>query len=364
VERSLHTGTLVVDAMLPLGRGQRELILGDRNTGKTTLAVDAMLAQRDSDVVCVYVAIGQRGAGIRRVIDRVREAGDLSRCVFVIAEADAPAGLQWVAPYAACTMAEWFRDRGGHALLVLDDLTRHASVHRQISLLLRHPPGREAYPGDVFYLHSRLLERAARLGEDHGGGSLTALPIAETQAGNLSAFIPTNLVSITDGQIMLDARLFEQGQKPAVDVGRSVSRVGAVTQPRQMRALAENLRLDYAQFLELEAFARFGQIADADTVAQLERGKRMRALLGQLPARPQPLAVQIALLSALQSGLLDALPLASIARFRERVQSRLAADPGLLAAAGDADGADAAAARLHTWLAAIADELSAPGDST
>ena len=350
VAESLHTGTLVVDAMLPVGRGQRELILGDRNTGKTTLAVDAILAQRDSDVVCVYAAIGQRGAGIRRVVERVREHGDFGRCVFVVAEADAPAGLQWIAPYAACSVAEWFRDRGGHALLVLDDLTRHASVHRQISLLLRHPPGREAYPGDVFYLHSRLLERAARLADERGGGSLTALPIAETQAGNLSAYIPTNLVSITDGQVVLDARLFAQGQKPAVDVGRSVSRVGAVTQPPALRALAGNLRLDYAQFLELESFARFGQVADEGTRQRLEHGRRMRELLRQLPARPQPAGLQVALLTALGEGMLDALPRERVADFRTRAQAAMAADPGLLDVAGRSHEDGAARARLRDWL--------------
>lgn len=354
VDTTLHTGWLAVDALLPLGRGQRELILGDRNTGKTTLAVDAMLAQRDSDVVCVYAAIGQRGSGIRRVIDSVREHGDFSRCIFVVAEADAPAGLQWIAPYAACAMAEHFRDRGGHALLVLDDLTRHASVHRQIALLLRHPPGREAYPGDVFYLHARLLERAARLAPALGGGSLTALPIAETQAGNMSAYIPTNLISITDGQICLDSRLFQLGQKPAIDIGRSVSRVGAVTQPAVLRELASHLRLDYAQFLELEAFSRFGQLADTRTLSRLVHGRRMRRLLRQPAARPQSLAVQAALLVALREGVLDALTVAAVEQFSSQVVERLRAACGDIAARIDKEGSlrDEDAARLLAWLRA------------
>ena len=236
VTRPLATGLLVVDAMIPLGRGQRELIIGDRGTGKTAIAVDAIINQRSSDVICVYAAVGQKASSVARVIDAVRRHGAPERCLFVIGEADAAPGLQWLTPYAACTMAEYFMERGRDVLLVIDDLTKHAAAYRQVSLLLRRPPGREAYPGDIFYIHSRLLERAAKLAPERGGGSLTALPIAETQAGNISAYIPTNLISITDGQIYLDPRLFYEDQKPAVDVGKSVSRVGGKTQAPVLRS--------------------------------------------------------------------------------------------------------------------------------
>ena len=258
VTRPLATGLLVIDAMIPLGRGQRELIIGDRGTGKTAIAVDTIINQRSSDVICVYAAVGQKASSVAQVIEAVRRYGAPERCLFVIGEADAAPGLQWLTPYSACTMAEHFMAQGRDVLLVIDDLTKHAATYREISLLLRRPPGREAYPGDIFYIHSRLLERAAKLGPERGGGSLTALPIAETQAGNISAYIPTNLISITDGQIYLDPRLFYEDQKPAVDVGKSVSRVGGKTQAPVLRALSESLRLEYAQFLELEVFTRFG----------------------------------------------------------------------------------------------------------
>jgi F-type H+-transporting ATPase subunit alpha len=244
VTQPLLTGLTVIDAMIPLGRGQRELIIGDRKTGKTAVAVDTIISQRASDVVCVYAAVGQKASAVNQVVDAVRRYGAIERCIFVVGESDAPPGAQWITPYAACTMAEYFRDRGRDALLIIDDLTKHAIVYRQLSLLLRKPPGREAYPGDVFYIHSRLLERAAKLSDDLGGGSLTALPIAETQAGNLTAYIPTNLISITDGQIYLEPKLFYEGQKPAVNVAMSVSRVGGQTQAPVMKRLAETLRLD------------------------------------------------------------------------------------------------------------------------
>lgn len=273
VTEPLNTGVTVIDAMFPLGRGQRELIIGDRSTGKTAIAVDTIINQRSSDVISVYIAVGQKSSNVRQVIEAVREHGAFDRCIFVVAAADDPPGLQWLAPYAGFTIAEHFRDRGDHALAVIDDLSKHAATHRELSLLLRQPPGREAFPGDIFYVHSRLLERAAKLSKERGGGSLSALPIATTQAGNLSAYIPTNLISITDGQIYLDKTLFNQGHKPAVDVGRSVSRVGGKTQTPAMRKLAESLRLDYAQFLELEVFTRFGAMVDQRTRRTIEHGR-------------------------------------------------------------------------------------------
>src|SRR5579862_6487121 len=272
VTKPLATGLLVVDATIPLGRGQRELIIGDRATGKTAIAVDTIINQKSSDVICVYAAIGQKASSVARVIDAVRQFGAPERCIFVIGEADAAPGLQWLTPYAACTMAEHFVEAGRDVLLVLDDLTKHAAVHREISLLLRRPPGREAYPGDVFYLHSRLLERSAKLSDKNGGGSLTALPIIETQAGDVSAYIPTNVISITDGQIYLETDLFNQGVRPAVNVGLSVSRVGGSAQIKAMRQVAGTLKLELAQYRELAAFAQFGSDLDKATQAQLNRG--------------------------------------------------------------------------------------------
>jgi F-type H+-transporting ATPase subunit alpha len=307
VTQPLATGILVIDALFPLGRGQRELIVGDRATGKTAIAVDTIINQRRSDVICIYVAIGQKSSSVKQVIEAVRRYGAFERCIFVIAEPELPAGLQWLAPYAGFTMGEHFRDRGGDVLVVIDDLTKHAATHRELALLLRQPPGREAYPGDIFYIHARLLERAAKLDAERGGGSLTALPIAETQAGNLAAYIPTNLISITDGQFYLDAKLFHEDQKPAVDVGRSVSRVGGKTQPPVLRALSASLRLEYTQFLELEVFTRFGGMVDARTRRTIEHGRRIRAVLSQPQYRPQPLAAQVAMLLALSEGLLDPL---------------------------------------------------------
>jgi len=267
-------------------------------------------------VVCVYAAVGQKASSVAQVIDAVRRHGAPERCLFVVGQADAAPGLQWLTPYAACTMAEYFMSRGRDVLLVIDDLTKHAAVHRQVSLLLRRPPGREAYPGDVFYLHARLLERAARLAPELGGGSLTALPIAETQAGNISAYIPTNLISITDGQIYLDPRLFYEDQKPAVDVGRSVSRVGGKAQAPILKGLAESLRLIYAQYVELEVFTRFGTTVDDRTRARIEHGRRIRAVLGQRQFAVSTLGEQVALLFAVGEGLLDPLPLEAVDRFR------------------------------------------------
>jgi len=250
-------------------------------TGKTSIALDTIINQKESDVICVYVAIGQRASAVQRVIEAVRTHGAPERCVFVVASAAASPGLQWIAPFSGFTIAEYFRDRGQHALIVIDDLSKHAATHRELALLTREPPGREAYPGDIFYLHARLLERAAKLSAELGGGSLTALPIAETDAGNLSAYIPTNLISITDGQIVLDAGLFAANQRPAVDVGLSVSRVGGKAQTAALRQVSGRLRLDYAQFLELELFTRFGGLTDARVKAQVARGERIRALITQ-----------------------------------------------------------------------------------
>ncbi len=331
VSQALETGLVVIDTMLALGRGQRELIIGDRETGKTALAVDTIVNQRHSKVVCVYCAVGQKTSSVTQVIEAVRRFGASERCIFVVAAADDPAGLQWLSPYAACTMAEYFSERGGDALLVIDDLTSHAIIYRQLALLLRNPPGREAYPGDIFYIHSRLLERAAKLSHEQGGGSLTALPIAATEEGNISAYIPTNLISITDGQIVLEPRLFQEGQKPAVNVGKSVSRVGGKTQPSALRELAEHLRLEYAQFLELEIFTRFGGMVDERTRRIIEHGRRIRAVLAQPQYSGLAMPHQVALLLALNEGMLDTVPLEKLAGFHAVLAQWLDEnDPGLL----------------------------------
>lgn len=332
VAEPVQTGILTIDALFPLGRGQRELIIGDRSTGKTAIAVDTIINQRNSELVCVYVAVGQKTASVARAIAAIRQHGAPERCVFVVATAASPPGLQWIAPFAGMTIAEYFRDQGQHALIVIDDLTKHAATHREIGLLTRNPPGREAYPGDVFYLHARLLERAARLSAAHGGGSLTALPIAETDAGNLSAYIPTNLISITDGQVVLNTRLFHEGQKPAIDIGVSVSRVGGKTQAKSLRDVTGRLRLEYAQFLELELFTRFGGLSDPAAKARLARGQRLRALLSQPQYAPLRLADEVALAVALQDGILDALSPAQIGVFRSDLPDWLDQQPGELVA--------------------------------
>lgn len=323
VTEPVQTGIVVVDTLFALGRGQRELIVGDHSTGKTTLAVDAMIAQRDSDMICIYVAVGQKTSSVRRAIDALQAQGNFARCIVVVAGSAKDPGLQWIAPYAGMTMAEYFRDKGQHALIVIDDLSKHAATHREIALLTRQSPGREAYPGDVFYIHARLLERAAKLSRERGAGSLTALPIAETVSGNLSAYIPTNLISITDGQIVLDSNLFHQGQKPAVDVGLSVSRVGGKTQAAVLREAAGTLRLDYAQFLELEVFTRFGGMPDGRVREQLTRGARIREALRQSQHRPFRLVDEIALMLSVQAGLLDPLPLTKVAAFRAALPDAL-----------------------------------------
>lgn len=305
VTTPLQTGIKAVDAAIPIGRGQRELIVGDRQTGKTAIAVDAILNQYDTGVLSIYCAIGQRASAVARVIKDLRDGGALERTIVVVAGGDDAPGLQFIAPYAATTMAEHFMARGRDVLIVYDDLTRHARAYRELSLLLRRPPGREAYPGDIFYIHSRLLERATHLRDEHGGGSMTALPVVETQAQNISAFIPTNLISITDGQIYLSPDLFEKGHLPAIDIGTSVSRVGGKAQLPAYRAVAGNLRLMYSQFEELESFARFGTQLDTETRAKLTRGQRVRAMLTQNEHDHMPVPEQIAVLLAATEGLLD-----------------------------------------------------------
>ena len=313
VTKPLQTGLKVIDSLLPIGRGQRELILGDRQTGKTAIALDTILNQRGKDVLCVYCAIGQRNSAVAKLLADLRRHDALAYSIVVVAAGDEPPGVQYIAPYAATTMAEFFVERGRDVLIVYDDLTRHARAYRELSLLLRRPPGREAYPGDIFYVHSRLLERATQLREEHGGGSLTALPIAETQAQNISAYIPTNLISITDGQIILTPQLFRKGILPAVDVGRSVSRVGGKAQLPCYRTVTGELRLSYAQFEELEVFARFGTRLEDATVERLERGRRVRATLQQPQYRPIPTSEQIAVLLAASEGLLNPIAVEQVA---------------------------------------------------
>jgi F-type H+-transporting ATPase subunit alpha len=312
VSQPLQTGIKAIDAAIPIGRGQRELILGDRQTGKSAIAVDAIINQRDEGIVCVYCAIGQRGSSVARVIADLKRHDALGRCVVVVASGEDPPGLQYVAPYAATSMAEFFMERGQDVLIVYDDLTRHARAYRELSLLLRRPPGREAYPGDIFFIHSRLLERATHLREDKGGGSLSALPIIETQAQNVSAYIPTNLISITDGQIYLSPDLFRKGQLPAIDIGKSVSRVGGKAQLPAYRIIAADLRLSYAQYEELEIFARFGTRLDEETRQRLTRGRHIREILKQAEHELLTVPEQIAVLLAATRGLLDHLALEQI----------------------------------------------------
>ena len=305
----LQTGLKVVDAMIPIGRGQRELILGDRQTGKTAIAIDAILNQRGKSVLCVYCAIGQRASAVAKVVSQLRESGAMDYCVVVVAEGNEAPGLSYIAPYAATSIAEFFMEAGRDVLIVYDDLTHHARSYRELSLLLRRPPGREAFPGDIFYIHSRLLERATHLSADRGGGSLTALPIIETEAQDISAYIPTNLISITDGQIYLSPTLFELGVLPAVDVGQSVSRVGGAAQRPAYRAVAGDLKLSYSQFEELESFSRFGTRLDDATRKIIEHGQRIRECLKQPESRPVSLIDQLAVLLALAAGLFDSIPL-------------------------------------------------------
>jgi F-type H+-transporting ATPase subunit alpha len=315
VKEPMQTGLKAIDAMVPIGRGQRELIIGDRQTGKTAVAIDTILNQRETGVVCIYNAIGQKQSTVAQVVRTLEEADAMRYSIVVAATASDPAPLLYVSPYSACTFGEYFRDSRRHALVVYDDLSKHAQAYREISLLLRRPPGREAYPGDVFYLHSRLLERAAKLNESLGGGSLTALPIIETQAGDLSAYIPTNVISITDGQIFLESDLFHQGVRPAINVGNSVSRVGGSAQIKAMRQVAGTLRLDLAQYRELAAFAQFGSDLDKSTQAQLNRGARLVEVLKQPQYQPLPVERQVAIIFAGTNGYLDNIPAADVQAF-------------------------------------------------
>jgi F-type H+-transporting ATPase subunit alpha len=335
VKEPLQTGLKAIDAMIPIGRGQRELIIGDRGTGKTAVAIDAIINQKGGDVKCIYVAIGQKGSSVAKVVKIFEDTGAMDYTIVVAANASDPAPLQYIAPYAGAAMGEYFRDNGMHALVVYDDLSKHAWAYRQVSLLLRRPPGREAYPGDVFYLHSRLLERAAKLTDDlnalkkdgvtKGGGSLTALPIIETQAGDVSAYIPTNVISITDGQIFLEGDLFYAGVRPAINVGISVSRVGGNAQIKATKQVAGRLRLDLAQFRELAAFSKFGSDLDKTTLAQLTRGERMVELLKQDQYQPMPVEKQIAVIFLGVNGYFDAIPTNQVGRAQQEFLSYLEA---------------------------------------
>src|SRR3990167_7507026 len=315
VKEPLQTGLKAIDGMVPIGRGQRELIIGDRQTGKTAVAVDAIINQKGLDVICIYNAIGQKQSTIAQVVRTLEEAGAMEYTIVVAAGASDPAPLLYISPYSACVMGEYFRDSGRHALCIYDDLSKHAQAYREISLLLRRPPGREAYPGDVFYLHSRLLERAAKMKKELGGGSLTALPIIETQAGALSAYIPTNVISITDGQIFLESDLFHQGVRPAINVGNSVSRVGGSAQVKAMRQVAGSLRLDLAQYRELAAFAQFGSDLDKQTLSQLNRGRRLVEILKQPQYQPLPVEKQVAIIYAATNGYLDAVAVEDLRQY-------------------------------------------------
>ncbi len=323
VREPLQTGLKAIDAMIPIGRGQRELIIGDRQTGKTAVAVDTIINQKGQNVICIYVAVGQKRSTVARVIKTLEDAGAMEYSIVVSATASEPASLQFLAPYSGCAIGEYFRDNGRHALVIYDDLSKHAVAYRQLSLLLRRPPGREAYPGDVFYLHSRLLERAAKLSDKLGGGSLTALPIIETQAGDVSAYIPTNVISITDGQIYLAADLFYSGVRPAINVGLSVSRVGGSAQIKAMKQVAGSLRLDLAQYREMAAFAQFGSELDKTTQAMLARGARMVELLKQDQYQPQPVEIQILSIFAGINGYVDDLPVDQVRRFERELISYL-----------------------------------------
>jgi F-type H+-transporting ATPase subunit alpha len=321
VKEPLQTGLKAIDAMIPIGRGQRELIIGDRQTGKTALAIDTIINQKGGNVICIYVAVGQKRSTVAQVVDKLREYGAMDYTIVVSATASESAPLQYIAPYSGCTMGEQIRDNGGHALLIYDDLSKHAVAYRQLSLLLRRPPGREAFPGDVFYLHSRLLERAAKLSDARGGGSLTALPIIETQAGDVSAYIPTNVISITDGQIFLESDLFYSGVRPAINVGISVSRVGGNAQIKAMKQVAGSLRLELAQYREMAAFAQFGSDLDQATQRQLSRGSRLVELLKQGQYEPQPVEKQILIIYAGTNGFVDQLPVTALKKYEQELFS-------------------------------------------
>ncbi|WP_333785346.1 F0F1 ATP synthase subunit alpha [Thermocrinis sp.] len=323
VHEPLQTGIKAIDSMIPIGRGQRELIIGDRSTGKTTICIDTILNQKDTDVYCIYVAIGQKRSTTARIIELLERSGAMEYTCVVVASATDPASLQYLAPFVGCTIGEYFRDNGKHALIIYDDLSKHAEAYRQLSLLMRRPPGREAYPGDVFYLHSRLLERAAKLNDELGAGSLTALPIIETKAGDVAAYIPTNVISITDGQIYLEPDLFNKGVRPAINVGLSVSRVGGAAQIKAMKQVAGTLRLDLAQFRELEAFVQFASELDKATQQTINRGLRLVELLKQEPYNPIPVEKQIVAIYAGTNGYLDDLPVEAVRKFEKQLYTYL-----------------------------------------
>lgn len=323
VKEPVQTGIKAIDAMIPIGRGQRELVIGDRQTGKTAIAIDMILNQKDEDMICIYVAIGQKASKVAKIVAELTTRGAMEHTIVVVASAADPASLAYLAPFAGCAMGEYFRDHKKDALIIYDDLSKHAWAYRQISLLLRRPPGREAYPGDIFYLHSRLLERAAKLSQDHGGGSLTAIPIIETQAGDISAYIPTNVISITDGQIYLESDLFYQGIRPALNVGLSVSRVGSSAQIKAMKKVAGKLRLELAQYRELAAFAQFGSDLDEATRKQLERGARLTEILKQGQYAPMPVEQQVAIIFAAVQGHFDDVDAASIGKFELHLSTYL-----------------------------------------
>ncbi len=349
VREPLQTGIKAVDAMIPIGRGQRELIIGDRQTGKTTIAVDAILNQKESGVVCIYVAIGQKNSTVAQIVKTLEDHGAMAYTIVVSASASDPSPLQYLAPYAGCAMGEWFRDNGRHALIIYDDLSKHAAAYREISLLLRRPPGREAYPGDVFYLHSRLLERAARLDDRLGGGSLTALPIIETQAGDVSGYIPTNVISITDGQIYLEPELFNAGVRPAINVGISVSRVGGSAQIKAMKQVAGKLRLDLMQYRDLKAFAQFGTELDRTSQAQLDRGERLMEVLKQTPYAPLPVERQIMVIYAGNRGFLDEVKVADVRAYEAALYDHVRREhPEILETLARTKQIDSALDRLMT----------------
>ncbi len=328
VHEPLQTGIKAIDAMIPVGRGQRELIIGDRQTGKTAIAIDTIINQKGKDCICIYVAIGQKRSSVAQVVEKLREHDALSHTIVVAASASEPAPMSFLAPYSGSAMGEFFRDSGRHALIVFDDLSKHAVAYRAMSLLLRRPPGREAYPGDVFYVHSRLLERAAKLSDAEGGGSMTALPVIETQAGDVSAYVPTNVISITDGQIYLESDLFFSGVRPAVNVGLSVSRVGGAAQIKAMKSVAGSLRLALAQYREKQAFAQFGSDLDAVTRSQLDRGQRLVELLKQGQYEPMPVELQVVSIYAANNGFLDDLDVAVIGQYEARLHQSLKAEHG------------------------------------
>ena len=341
VKEPLQTGLKAIDSMVPIGRGQRELIIGDRQTGKTAVAIDTILNQKGKDVICIYVAVGQKQSTVAQVHQKLEEYGAMDYTIIVSATASDPAAMQFLAPYAGCAMGEYFRDNGRHALTIYDDLSKQAAAYREISLLLRRPPGREAYPGDVFYLHSRLLERAAKMSDARGGGSLTSLPIIETQAGDISAYIPTNVISITDGQIFLESDLFNSGVRPAINVGNSVSRVGGSAQIKAMKQVAGTLRIELAQYRELAAFAQFGSDLDKATQSQLERGKRLTEILKQPQYQPMPVEDQVFIIWTVTNGLADDIAVEDLKRFESEINTFIKeAHPSVLSTIRDKKSID------------------------